>query len=65
MTRVLVTGGAGFIGSHTCLSLLEKNYELIVFDSFINSHRKSLKRVYEIAKANNKDLCLSRLRKGI
>ena len=55
MTRVLVTGGAGFIGSHTCVSLLEKKYEIIVIDSFINSHEESLKRVYEISKANNKN----------
>ena len=41
--RILVTGGAGFIGSHTCLLLLEKGYELVVVDSFINSS----KTVYE------------------
>ena len=46
--RVLVTGGAGFIGSHTCLVLLEQGYEIIVIDSFINSHKKSLQRVVDI-----------------
>ena len=50
--RVLVTGGAGFIGSHTCLSLLEKGYEITVIDSYINSHKKSLQRVIEIFKEN-------------
>tara|TARA_B100001250_G_scaffold271128_1_gene234034 strand:- start:368 stop:1426 length:1059 start_codon:yes stop_codon:yes gene_type:complete len=52
--RVLVTGGAGFVGSHTCFSLLEKGYEIIVIDSYINSHKKSLQRVQEILKNNTK-----------
>ena len=39
---ILVTGGAGFIGSHTCLFLLLKGYNLIVIDSFINSSKHSL-----------------------
>tara|TARA_B100001093_G_scaffold519597_1_gene609381 strand:+ start:165 stop:1220 length:1056 start_codon:yes stop_codon:yes gene_type:complete len=54
MKRVLVTGGAGFIGSHTCLTLLEKGYEVLVVDSLINSSIKSLQRVCEIAKIKNK-----------
>ena len=35
--RVLTTGGAGFIGSHTCLVLLEQGHELVVLDNFDNS----------------------------
>ena len=50
--KILVTGGAGFIGSHTCLSLLEKGYEVVVIDSFDNSQKKSLDRVIEILKLN-------------
>ena len=46
--RVLVTGGAGFIGSHTCLTLLEKGYKITVIDSYINSNEKSLQRVVEV-----------------
>ena len=50
--KVLVTGGAGFIGTHTCLLLLEKGYDLVVIDSYINSNKKSLQRVIEILKSN-------------
>ena len=44
MMKVLVTGGAGFIGSHTCLVLLEKGYKVNVIDSFENSSPKALQR---------------------
>ena len=47
---VIVTGGAGFIGSHTCLSLLERGYRVIILDSFVNSSRKSINRIREIIK---------------
>ena len=46
--RFLVTGGAGFIGSHTCLVLLEAGCSLVVLDSFSNSSSESLRRVVEI-----------------
>ena len=42
---LLITGGAGYIGSHTCMVLLEKGYHLIVIDSFVNSSKESLERV--------------------
>lgn len=54
MKRVLVTGGSGFIGSHTCLTLIEKGYEVIVIDSLINSSLNSLEKVSEIAKLEDK-----------
>jgi len=53
MRRVLVTGGAGFIGSHTCIALLKNNYNVVVVDSFINSKPKSLKRVAKICNINH------------
>ena len=43
--KILVTGGAGYIGSHTCLELLEKGYEVVVIDNLCNSNPESLKRV--------------------
>ena len=45
MKNILVTGGAGFIGSHTCITLLEKGYKLIVIDSNINSSPDSLFKI--------------------
>lgn len=45
---ILVTGGAGFIGSHTCVELLKSGYEVVVVDNYINSSKESLKRVEEI-----------------
>jgi len=46
--HILVTGGAGYIGSHTCLELLKKNYQVTVVDDLSNSSRESLRRVEEI-----------------
>ena len=46
--NVLVTGGAGYIGSHTCLELLECGYGVIVIDNLCNSNPKSLERVQEL-----------------
>jgi len=46
---LLIAGGAGFIGSHTCLVLLEAGYRLIVLDNFSNSSPESLRRVQELA----------------
>ena len=46
MKKILVTGGAGFIGSHTCVLLLEKGYEVIVFDSFQNLYEPIHSKLY-------------------
>jgi UDP-glucose 4-epimerase len=45
---ILVTGGAGFIGSHTCVELLNENYDVVVIDNLVNSNAESLKRVEQI-----------------
>ena len=47
--KILVTGGAGYIGSHTCLELLQAGYEVVVVDNLSNSKEESLKRVQELA----------------
>ncbi len=47
--RVLVTGGAGYIGSHTVVELLNKNHEVIIVDNFSNSNPEVLNRIKEIS----------------
>lgn len=46
---ILVTGGAGYIGSHTCVELLQGGYDVVVVDNLVNSSRESLARVEQIA----------------
>ena len=48
MAKILITGGAGYIGSHTALELLKEGYEVVVYDNLCNSSRESLKRVEEL-----------------
>ncbi len=48
MATILVTGGCGYIGSHTVLELLNKNYDVVVVDNFSNSSPESLRRVQQI-----------------
>ena len=45
---ILVTGGAGYIGSHSCVELLDAGYQVVVLDNLCNSSRESLTRVEEI-----------------
>ncbi|WP_047150848.1 UDP-glucose 4-epimerase GalE [Aneurinibacillus tyrosinisolvens] len=51
---VLVTGGAGYIGSHTCVELLNAGYDIIVVDNLSNSNPESLNRIREITKKDFK-----------
>ena len=46
--NILVTGGAGYIGSHTCLELLQQDYEVIVMDNLCNANPESLRRVEQL-----------------
>lgn len=48
MCKILVTGGAGFIGSHTCVELLESGYEVIIMDNLCNSKEESVHRIEQI-----------------
>ncbi len=48
--KILVTGGAGFIGSHTCVELLEAGYEVVVVDNLCNANEESIDRIREITK---------------
>lgn len=49
---ILVTGGAGYIGSHTYVQLLEAGHELVVFDDFSNSKPEALPRIEKITGHN-------------
>lgn len=51
---ILVTGGAGFIGSHTCVELLNAGYEVVILDNFINSKPEAVKRIEKITGKNTK-----------
>ena len=49
MAKILVTGGAGFIGSHTCVELLAAGHEIVIVDNFSNSKPEALRRIKEIS----------------
>ena len=65
MKRILITGGLGFIGSHTTIRLLEEGYECLILDSLVNSSLKSLERLkFLINKINPKYLNNINFKKG-
>ena len=47
--KILVTGGAGYIGSHTCVELLKEGHDVIIMDNLYNSSREAVRRIEEIA----------------
>ena len=46
--KILVTGGAGYIGSHTCVELLNAGYDVVVMDNLYNASEEALRRVEKI-----------------
>ena len=46
--RILVTGGLGFIGSHTCVELVNKEHEVIIVDNLKNSKEDVIEKLYDI-----------------
>ena len=65
MQTILVTGGAGFIGSHTCVEFLSKGFEICIIDSLINSSEKTISGIREIIKKESSESkCKLFFRKG-
>ena len=46
--RILLTGGAGFIATHTCVELMQAGHDVVVVDNYVNSQPEALRRVEEI-----------------
>lgn len=62
MSTILVTGGAGFIGSHTCVELLGAGYDIVVLDNFCNSKPEALDRIKKLQERTSnsmKPTCLT------
>ena len=48
---ILVTGGTGFIGSHTCVELLDAGYEVVIIDNLYNSQRETVDKIEKIMRS--------------
>lgn len=46
--KIIVTGGCGYIGSHTVIELIENNFEVVIIDDLSNSSKKTLDRIHHI-----------------
>jgi len=46
---IMITGGAGYIGSHVCVELLRAGHSIVILDNFCNSHREVVNRIGHIA----------------
>jgi UDP-glucose 4-epimerase len=51
--KILVTGGCGYIGSHTTVELLEKGYEVVIVDNLINSNKDVITKIEKITNSIN------------
>ena len=54
--KILVTGGCGYIGSHTCIELLKQGFQITILDSLINSNKFSIDRIREVIKKDSPKL---------
>ena len=61
--NILVTGGAGFIGSHTCVELLNAGHSVVVVDNLVNSKKEAIKRIEQIISRRKCELILCLIRK--
>jgi UDP-glucose 4-epimerase len=61
--HVLVTGGAGYIGSHTCVELLEEGHQVVILDNFSNSKPEAISRIQQITKKKCKNIPVDLLNK--
>ena len=50
--QILVTGGAGYIGSHTCVELMDNNHSVIIADNLINSKIETIDKIKQITNKN-------------
>ena len=59
--KILATGGTGYIGSHTCVALLEKGHDVVVADNLYNSSEEAIRRIQQITGKDlrfyNADIC--------
>ncbi|MCK5746585.1 MAG: SDR family NAD(P)-dependent oxidoreductase, partial [Oricola sp.] len=51
-SRIVVAGGAGYIGSHVCVELMERGDALLIIDDFSNSHPEAVERIKELARSD-------------
>ena len=56
METVLVTGGCGYIGSHTCVCLVKKGFNIVIIDSLVNSYKSSYLKILEILRNEDNEL---------
>ena len=56
LDTILITGGCGYVGSHTCIPLLENNYNLLVIDSLINSFEDAIENIKKIFSKDGIDI---------